>query len=513
MTAPFTFAHELKRLYLLIGISTLLRIFWASVTPFGNDEVYYFLYALYPDWSYFDHPPIVGLLVRLTTLNLWLDSEVFVRLGGILVAALNTYLLYDLTRRIASHTAAYTVAVLYNACLYTSLIAGVFILPDSPQVLFWVLGIRQLVYLAHLPKETQLGKEIVWFGLWVALAVLCKYHGAFLGIGLATYMVLFRRAWLASPYLYAAAGIALLGTLPILYWNAQHDFVSFGFHTERIDARGTTFQPKYFFTELAGQILYQNPVVYFLIVVTLIARIKQGGWQAYEKALLSTALPLWLVFTSFALFRKTLPHWTGPAFLPLLVLTGIALAQQPLPRLRKKLVAALALPVLGLPLAYLLLFYAPVQLGNAQDPDRLGKPDEALDLLGWPETLRYFKEVREDDLQSRQMLPSDPMLSYRWFPAANIEYYVCRPLGMKMLAYGELERIHLYHWLNKARGELRVGESAYFIDLSNHHQKPEELFSGLFERIEDAGTFPIYRGTRHVKNIRIYRLKNRLSEH
>ena len=66
-----------KRLYYLAVISLILRMIIAGFTELGNDEVYYRLYALYPDWSHFDHPLMIGLVMQLFSFNLALDIELF----------------------------------------------------------------------------------------------------------------------------------------------------------------------------------------------------------------------------------------------------------------------------------------------------------------------------------------------------------------------------------------------------------------------------------------------------
>ena len=83
-----------KSLMGLLLLSLLIRAFLAAFLEFGNDEVYYWTYALYPDLSHFDHPPMIGFLIQLTTLNLLLDSEFFIRLGAVLLGTLNTYLVF-----------------------------------------------------------------------------------------------------------------------------------------------------------------------------------------------------------------------------------------------------------------------------------------------------------------------------------------------------------------------------------------------------------------------------------
>ena len=43
----------------LIGIVVAVKIAISFLFELGNDEVYYYTYALQPDWNHFDHPPMV----------------------------------------------------------------------------------------------------------------------------------------------------------------------------------------------------------------------------------------------------------------------------------------------------------------------------------------------------------------------------------------------------------------------------------------------------------------------
>lgn len=90
---------------LLILAATIIRLLVAFTTELGNDEVYYRLYADPPQGNYFDHPPMVGWLIRLTTLNLWIDNGLTIRLGAIICGALATWLMYVCGKRLSG---AYT---------------------------------------------------------------------------------------------------------------------------------------------------------------------------------------------------------------------------------------------------------------------------------------------------------------------------------------------------------------------------------------------------------------------
>ncbi|NTU95851.1 MAG: hypothetical protein HGA52_07365, partial [Bacteroidales bacterium] len=62
----------LKRyLFILIGVSALVRALIAYFLDLGNNEAYYWTYGLYPDMSHLDHPPMIGWFIQLFTVNLY----------------------------------------------------------------------------------------------------------------------------------------------------------------------------------------------------------------------------------------------------------------------------------------------------------------------------------------------------------------------------------------------------------------------------------------------------------
>src|SRR4051794_32811307 len=108
----------------LILLSAVIRIFIATSTELGNDEAYYYTYALHLQSNYFDHPPGVAWLIRLTTLNLLFTSELFIRLGAIIFASGGTWVCYKTGILFRNERVGLYAAVLYNASIYSSIIAG-----------------------------------------------------------------------------------------------------------------------------------------------------------------------------------------------------------------------------------------------------------------------------------------------------------------------------------------------------------------------------------------------------
>ncbi|MEN6620155.1 MAG: hypothetical protein ABFD50_01205 [Smithella sp.] len=60
-----------KYILLLIAFFTAIRLFVAPFFGLGVDEAHYVLYAKYLDFSYVDHPPLVG----------WIHAPIFYLLG------------------------------------------------------------------------------------------------------------------------------------------------------------------------------------------------------------------------------------------------------------------------------------------------------------------------------------------------------------------------------------------------------------------------------------------------
>jgi 4-amino-4-deoxy-L-arabinose transferase-like glycosyltransferase len=419
----------------VIGISTLVRLWFAAATELGNDEVYYWAYAAFPDWNHFDHPPMVGWIIQLFTLNLRLDSEVFIRLAAVVSAAIATWLMYVIGRRLGGERAGLFAAILHTSTVYGSVLAGITILPDAPLVVFWLLALGLLLEVLPAQEIGRRERRLVLFaGVAIGLALLSKYQGVFLGVGAVLYVLVYDRRWLREPVLYGSMALAALIASPILVWNLKNDFISFTYQGGRV-APGLSLRLDYFGTELAGQVLYQNPLTWLLIAAAVLAIVRGARVvdRPHLRILLLNALPLWAVFTGFSLFRSTLPHWTGPSYLPLILLAGV-----------------------------------------------------------------YW---------AGRMSSDAAIMSYRWFPAAHLDYYVATPLGRRLLVAGSLDAVHKYWWINQRREPLRAGDDAYYVAVSNWYSDPEDRFGRLFESIEPADTIRVWRAGAHVKNAFVYRLR------
>ncbi len=498
---------------ILIFISLLIRGLLAWLLELGNDEVYYWTYALYPDWSHFDHPPMVGLLIWLTTQNLLLDQEFFLRLSSVLLGGVNTWLIYRIGNHLKNPQAGFYAALLYTTSIYGFVIAGIFILPDTPQLFFWILSL--LLLLRILPDRELTAKNrrlLLLAGLTIGLALLSKYTSALLWIATGIYILLYNRNWLKTTELYVSVLISALIFMPVIYWNYQHHFISFTFHGDRVSLFSSGIRPDFFFTELAGQILYNNPVNFVIIVFAVLAiwKKKIGLTPDLTNILLLTSLPLIGIFLFFALFRQTLPHWSGPGYISLIVLAAVHLSRK-----NDEKRSFLPLPLLlsaGLLIAGLSIGMAEIKTGlvgqpAVEDPKKLGRHDVTLDMSGWKAFGEEFRRLRIDDIAAGEMSAMAPIIITRWFPGAHLDFYVARPSRQNVIAVGELKNLHKYAWINRLRPGLYPTSDAYYITSSRDFKDPLPTLSPYFTEIEEPVIIQGFKGEKHVRNFFIYRLK------
>ena len=517
----------------LLAVSLIVRGVLAALLEFGNDEVYYWTYALYPDWSHFDHPPMVGLVMQLFSLNLLLDSEFFLRLASVLFMTADTYIIYRIGKELKNAQTGFYAALLYNASIYAFVITGIFIMPDTPLMLFWLLaflsalraspskrgaGGSSLSSLRVIARNEAIQKTgpsklfLLLFGLFAGLAMLSKYSGIFLWVGMGLYILLFNRKQLKNPYLYLSLLISAICCLPILYWNLQNDFISFSFHSERVG--GNSLNPATFGTELAGEFLYNNPVVFVLCIIAVVAAFK--GRLAIGKSslrlLLCITLPMIATFLSFSLMRPTLPHWNAPAYVLLILPAACWLSDRtPAHECRIKLPKGI-LAALGVMLFVVIVGSIEIQTGfipidRHTEPEKLGRDDFTLDMYGWEQLETKFATLREEKIAEGVMHEEDGIVADEWFPLANLDYYVARPLGMRVMGIGYLEKLHKYVWINEERGGFRKGEDFWFLTDSRYYKRPEALYPGGFESIELIDTLTIERCGKPCKNFFVYACK------
>jgi hypothetical protein len=303
-------------------IVTAIRFFMAWIIPISPEEAYHWNFARHLDWSYYDHPPMLGWSIALGRLVLG-DTELGVRLVPLLFSIGTAVLLGTLSRRFYGDLgAAWTVVLLaLNPCV---LVIGGWGFPDAPLLFFWSMTLV-LVW-----RSLETGQGVWWLGAGAALgaAMLSKYTAAFLVPSVFCYLIFSRqhRHWLASPWPYLGGVVSLLVFSPVFYWNWAHDWVSFRFQSTARLSAANEFSWRQGGVFLGEQWLAILPLTLPLALAAL--------WQALkcrrpdERFLFWLFLPMIAFFWAFGFTPSYHVLWALPAYLSLTVLMAGAMVRQ-----------------------------------------------------------------------------------------------------------------------------------------------------------------------------------------
>lgn len=333
---PFTPAQATL---ILVVVTFVLRTVGAWAIGWGTGEAYYLSSARQFHLSYYDQPP-VSLWMTWATLYLTGSESVLVlRLPFVAIFAISTWLVYAIGKAIHSPLAGFYAALIVNACVLFSLSIGSWMQPDAPMVLFWLATVLVLVQIFFGRGGER--PFLYWSlaGLLLGLTFLSKYHAVFIIAGTGLFLLVNRdvRRWLIHPAPYLALLIALLVFSPVLIWNAQNDWVSFGFQGGRALAE-TGLHWDRLLRMVWGQLLYMVP---WLAIPSLYVGIRalfvgpMGRYPAQAKpgaaALFAyIGWPPILFFTLVALWSDTQFHfhWQAPGYLMLFILMGAWAAER-----------------------------------------------------------------------------------------------------------------------------------------------------------------------------------------
>jgi len=480
----------------------------AGSLELGNDEVYYQAYALHLQWNYFDHPPLVALLIRLSTCNLFFQHEFFIRLGPLICAAAGTWLIFKTGTLLRNQRTGWIAAILYNTSFYTSVIAGTFILPDAPHVLFWIMSMYVMIrILQKKQNEKSTTLSFVLLGICTGLCIMGKVQGVFLWLGFGGYILFHRRDLLKSPGLWLSAALCLAVIFPIFWWNVENHFITYHYHGARIGFWGKA-DLDHLLQQVLGSVFYNNPVNIILYIVCGVALVR----HKYHRLPESTPLLLWLslpligVLLWLSIFSETLPHWSGPAYLSLMLLAALCLEEQSnagktAAWLKASAWVYMSVLILGL----LCIRYLPFRIGSQQEK-KLGTGDPTLDMTGWKLFAPQFESIYQKDIKTGKMKPGSFILADYWFPAGHLNHYLCRPYHHNLLVLGPLNNIHHFAWLNQRSSRMVPGSDAYFIYPSNYYGPPDPALRKDFAFTEDSLLIPQFRSGTWVRNFIVYRM-------
>jgi hypothetical protein len=234
--------ERLRTAFLVVLAVTLaIRLALAAAIPFTGDEAYFYYWGVFPDFGYYDHPPMIGWVHALTSRIS--TAAWFLRLPAVLLPLALAVAVVALARD-AGEERAYLAGIGFALLPVEVLFA--LVTTDTPLILFSALSVvafavalrrerpagqgasaRVLTEPAgNAPMPTPAQPSVVWLyalaGAFLGLAFLSKYFAALLGVAYLVFAVVsprHERRWRGVAVVIACA---IPFGLVNLAWNYTH---------------------------------------------------------------------------------------------------------------------------------------------------------------------------------------------------------------------------------------------------------------------------------------------------
>ncbi len=328
--------------FLLLGLIVwaLINGTQAYLTELDPDEAYYWMYSKFPDWGYFDHPPVVALMIRLG--YSLVENELGVRLVTLLLHAGTVFLIWLLAGKPEKKEELLSLFILLGAMPMFQLY-GFITTPDPPLLFFTAFFFW--MYALFLKKKSWVYTFLL--GLSMVLMLYSKYHGLLVILfTLASNLRLLRQ-----PRFYIASIFGAALFIPHILWQFDNEFPSLKYH---LVGRNDPYALKHTLNYLVNQLINFSP---FLVPLWVSALWEKPGKDPMKRAYWFTIVGFLGFFLLATIKGHAEPQWTVVLSIPFALLGLTYLREHPK---RRKLYHLMGLSSLLLVLAARILIITPL---------------------------------------------------------------------------------------------------------------------------------------------------------
>ena len=481
--------------YILIAVLFVFRLWYigAGKIELSEDEAYQWQWSQHLDWSYFSKPPLIAYTQALGT-GIWGDNDFGVRFFSPVIAILLGWSLLRFFHREGRTREGFWLVLFLSVTPLTA-VGSILMVIDSLSVTFWALamlcgwrGIRE-----------DCTRSWLWTGLWLGLGFLAKYTALLQLVSFALVFALMpeSRRQLKRPGVWLALSILGLSALPVLVWNAQHDWITVTHLGSRAGLE-TAWRYNWNFMQdfILAELGLLNPILCVAMVWAALACRRRYREDALMQYLLLMGAPLFVGYFLYTIRSRVQPNWIAPAIVPLFALMVLHWSRRYADGagvVKRYAVAAL---VLGLPLIILLHdTNIPGKLFGQSLPPKL---DPLRRVRGWSALATTVE-------QDRQALAKEGkpvfLIGSHYGITSVLAFYIPeanRGVPDQSMVYyqtAEHPENQYYFWPGYTK---RKGENAIYVTklrLNSDPAPPPERIVNEFESVESMGIRDIaYRG-------------------
>ncbi len=521
---------------LILG-TFVIRLALIGQFDLGNDEAHYYMYAVHPDYSFFDHPMMIGVLIR-DALAIFGHNAFAVRFFAPVCFLLSSVLFYLIATTVTrDRRVVLSSMILLNVIPLFGILGSTLMIPDDPLSVFWLLFLYlSLTFFPRLDK-TLVSRETpgalspgatltnwVLLGLLFGMGLLSKYNAVLLPF--VTVMVLWTEPRLRKSLLtwgpWIALVLGLFASWPIFYWNHLHHGASFLFQLSH-GLSGGDFDFVRYYQMIFGQAGYLSPVLWILLLGSLVVLFRTIRAMPFSIDRIRYRIIFWfsvipiLFFNTIGIVHPILPHWPALGYLVSILSLALWRWESGSPKMVSWYKAGVGLGAFLTLLAPLQVVFALIPLPKEAPTFRLTmhplglatswKPvppwvDITNDLFGFRRLAVHLKETLGEK-ETRQVI----FISEHFNTADELAFYENAPDRTLCLSP---DHNQFDFWNPPGRF---FGRDAIYVATDKYPRDPRTFYPpGTFRSIEKLPSFRIYRRGRLARVFYLYRLNGFLKD-
>ncbi|MDR1696460.1 MAG: glycosyltransferase family 39 protein [Endomicrobium sp.] len=486
--------------WIVNSLTAALRFLFIGKIGLSVDEAHYWVYTKFLDFSYFDHPPVIAYIIKASTL-IFGNTAFAVRFPAVAIFFFTSWLFYICVEKLYNERTAFAGVVLLNVLPVFSFLGSVISIPDSPLALFWISALLAFILII----ETNDKKYWYILGVITGLAMLSKYNAFMIPVSITLFLILSpkHRFWFKEKEPYLALLISLAMFTPVILWNIENNWASFGFQMRHgLGSGSLKFSFTTFYQCLGAQAGYISPPIFLVFAGAAYLCVKEAFVKKDRTALIIAcfSLPVLIFFNLVATFNEILPHWPAMGYLVLSVYAvHVMLKFENVKWFKIYNIAALSLTVLIMALAYAHIMYKVIPVEKflpKQQAEKIrhGIPeaeriDVTNDVFGWEE---LAKEIRSR-LAKYPPKQKPFILTHKSYLASQIAFAVPEA---RVFCFSD--RIDAYDLWQRNLRPLR-NKNALFICNDMFYFNPEE-YETAFASYSEPSEFPVHRNGKTIRN-------------
>jgi hypothetical protein len=288
-----------KRLLWFMIVWLLINVVQAIFTELAHDEAYYWMYARKLAIGYYDHPPMIALMIRMG--GLLLHGEIGVRLLVVVMSAASIPLLYSLCEKKDFPLFVF----LFTACTVFQ-VYGFIAVPDAPLLFFTILFF--VAYKKYLLRDSLTNAVIL--AVVIAMLLYSKYHGILVVFFTVASNL---KLWKQKTF-YLIIVLTALFYFPHILWQIQNDYPSYQYHV--LNKSQTSYNVADSFEFMGATVLVAGPLTGILMLIAL--------WKNRSKDLFRRSLKFtfwgFVIFFFVSTFNSAIEaNWMAASVVPLFV--------------------------------------------------------------------------------------------------------------------------------------------------------------------------------------------------